>query len=173
MLFDIGAASDQCSAWLTRSKPIRAVIRNPFITALVVTALVFAILYALIGAPIRSTRWQTLLRGAIYSVIAVTLVMVAHNYVTACDARERTRDSAAANILAGIENNLGAVPVVIGSGPPPTDASRWGAAPAEALLPAATPIPQTAPTAPAAPAAAPVGGAMTPIPLPVDMLAAE
>lgn len=180
MLFDIGDASDQCSAWLAKSKPLRAVIRNPFVTALLVTAIVFAVLYALLGAPLVTARWQTILRAAIYSLIAVTLVMVVHNYVTACDVRERTRDAASANILAGIEGNLGDVPVVVGSGSGGSSGSGilWGSTAGESLLPGAVSAPQSVSIAPTAPVSESSGGAsggasnasstMTPIPLPVE-----
>jgi len=134
MFFDLSAASDQCANWAARSKVVRAGARNPIITAFVVVVIVYAILYVLAGDQLRGAPWQTFARGALYSLAAVSVVMLVHNYVVKCDWGERVRAADTARILNDIDANLGAVPVVVRGSAERAPYSAPSAA-AEALLP--------------------------------------
>ena len=115
MTFDIAAATDQCAQWVTRSRLLSGLIRNPFVIALLITAIVFVILYAVLD--VGASSWKSIVRGGLYSFIAVALVVFLHNYIVGCEARSEIRGAASASILQGAEQNMGAVPVeIMGSG---------------------------------------------------------
>jgi len=111
MTFDIAAATDQCAQWVTRSRLLSGLVRNPFLVALLITAVVFVILYAVLD--MSGASWKSLVRGGLYALVAVTLIMFLHNYIVGCEARATVRGAAATSILQGIEQNMGAVPVEV------------------------------------------------------------
>jgi hypothetical protein len=77
MPFEIGRTFNDGAAWLCRSRPAAAVFRNPIVTALVVTAIAFSIVFA-VCAP-RAPRVSAV-RAGIWTFLATTLVLSVHYY---------------------------------------------------------------------------------------------
>jgi len=80
MGFDFGSAINGGAEWVCRSDLGNRVIRNPIITALLITALCLIIIYAVYQGEFREAGWRRALRVGIYIGFCVTLLLFVHYY---------------------------------------------------------------------------------------------
>lgn len=80
MGFEIGRAVNGGAEWACRSSFGNRILRNPVVTALLITALCLVVIYAIYRAEIRAAGWRPGLRAGVYLAVLVSLVLFVHYY---------------------------------------------------------------------------------------------
>ena len=82
MPFEVGQVVNGAAEWVCGSSIVYGVLRNPIITALLITALAMIIIFTVLnpGKTKNAPRWQTNLRCGIYLFLGISAIMFVHYY---------------------------------------------------------------------------------------------
>jgi hypothetical protein len=80
MPFEIGEVLNQGAGWIGQSPLVFGVIRNPVLTALLLTALALVIIHAMYGWDLKKTGWRRSFKVGFWLLLSASALLFVHYY---------------------------------------------------------------------------------------------
>lgn len=80
MPFELGSAFNGGAEWVCGSSAVFGILRNPVLTALLITALALIIIYAMFKDEIRQSGWRKGFKAGFWLLIGISALVFVHYY---------------------------------------------------------------------------------------------
>ena len=105
MSFEIGKAFNRGAEWICSSSAIYSIIRNPIITALLITTLSLIIIYMMYKKDLKGTSWRRGFKTGFWLIIGISALIFVHYYVLERSLRTSQVSQGVRNVIESIHHS--------------------------------------------------------------------
>jgi hypothetical protein len=108
MAFEIGKTFNGGAEWLCNSTLVYGTLRNPVVTALLITALALTIIYVMYKEDLKGSGWRRGAKAGIWLTIGVSALVFAHYYALERSMRKGESSRGVRDTMASIHHSASA-----------------------------------------------------------------
>jgi uncharacterized membrane protein YgcG len=126
MAFSANGALRGGAEWACRQGAVYAVLRNPVVTGLLLTAVTLVILFAVFRRELAEAPWELKTKTGVWVLLATSLLLYVHYYALERCHAERAAQGGVRGVVAAVHQSATggggyAIPVSSGPGPGPSE----------------------------------------------------
>jgi hypothetical protein len=105
MAFEVGETVNRCAEWVCSSPFVYGTLSNPVVTALLITAMALAVIYAMYRDDLEDTGWRLGVKTAIWLAVGTSALIYAHYYALERRLRKKSSSQGVRDVMASIHHS--------------------------------------------------------------------